>query len=173
MKKRNVEGIGGWLILVLIGLIYILITTGIDLISYISWVQHTDLHEITSYSSKHYNPYIKPQIILNIVFGLIRIGFPVWALILMFKKSPFFPRLMIICLIGSFFLTLIDWIFGYLFMANLNASFNVNPPSLLDDMMNSLGALVRACIWIPYFIWSKRVKATFLKWAKIDDAVES
>jgi hypothetical protein len=146
--KPKYKGIGGWLILIIIGLILTLIYSTLNTLL------------IISYMLPKYGYYlIKPDyalwgtaFIISFVDNILRVIVPIILLVLMFIKSRLFPIAMIIWLISEAVLGLINIVFQLILYTN-TASYTLIRVGIL---------IVSAAIWVPYFLVSKRVKATFL-----------
>jgi hypothetical protein len=79
----------------------------------------------------------------------------------MFRKNRYFPIAMIIYLISSVVLQGIDTYFAFKIYSSLpifEESLSEIYQMLIQDMLR---IVVSSTIWIPYFLVSKRVKATF------------
>jgi hypothetical protein len=140
--KPKYKGIGGWLILIIIGLILTLIYSTLNTLLIIS-------------SPKYWYYLIEPDYVLwiiSLVEIIIRVIVPIILLVLMFIKSRLFPKAMIIWLISEAVLGLINIVFQLIVYTN-PAGYTLIRVGIL---------IVSAAIWVPYFLVSKRVKATFL-----------
>jgi magnesium-transporting ATPase (P-type) len=142
-NRTKLKGIGGWLILVVIGLV-------VSIIQYLNYflegaVGPTGIE------------YLDNIITFESIGMVVFLGFTVYVLILMSKKSREFPK-----------------IFTYLILALLGFAFldfalmsDYSGPGASEAMETGLVAVVQAAIyaaiWIPYMRKSVRVKNTFVE----------
>ena len=156
-EKQSLEGIGGWLILVAIGIIvtpirivWLLMTVYPEMFSLGVW------EALTSQGSEFYDPLWAPIIIAEL---LINCGLLVVSLYLAYKfftKSKDFPK----WFIGIAIFSLV-WIIADAFAIKL-----VLPSEPIFDSETTqqlIRALIQVLIWVPYMLVSQRVKATFIK----------
>lgn len=156
-EKQSLEGIGGWLILVAIGIIvtpirivWLLMTVYPEMFSLGVW------EALTSQGSELYDPLWAPIIIAEL---LINCGLLVVSLYLAYKfftKSKDFPK----WFIGIAIFSLV-WIIADAFAIKL-----VLPSEPIFDSETTqqlIRALIQVLIWVPYMLVSQRVKATFIK----------
>ncbi len=153
---RQVSGIGGWLILPLIGLFisifklgYILLGTFFPLLASGNW------RVLTTPGSEYYDPLWGPVLVFEATGNLAFLIWVVVLLILLFSKSPAFPKTMIIFFVCNIAFLTIDMVLCR------------QIPLAASTWEESLGELVPvvigALIWIPYFLTSERVKNTFTR----------
>lgn len=140
----DLEGIGGWLILVAVGL-------GIGPLVSLSGVIR-DL--LMLYGAKYQNvlaarPGIAGLVLYEAVTNSIFLVALVALNILFYKKKRSFPSLMITFLASQLAFVLIDHL----------AARALQPSTGLAGVFRSLAGAV---IWIPYYLRSERVKATFI-----------
>jgi hypothetical protein len=152
---NKLRGIGGWLILVLIGLISALVKTSFDIEDLIETFQPVIRITITTYITVAHHPTFGVWVLYEVIFNALVIVFIICLLV--FSKSRFFPKLSIFYLIVVTFLHGIDYILGYEILPGLTESTSSYPST--DGILQ---ALATAVLWIPYFLVSKRVKTTFL-----------
>ncbi len=151
------KGLGGWLILVGLGLgiailrlLFILVTIFLPLFLQGQWSL------LTTQGSEHYHALWGPLIIFEIVGNLALITLAGYLLYLFFTKSHRFPRFFI----GYVLLQLLV-VIGDFFLANLiPAVASENNTESWTEMFRSI---IYALIWIPYMLRSKRVKNTFVE----------
>jgi hypothetical protein len=146
--------------LVLIGLIISLISVAVTLSDSMNLYKPEVWHTITTYGSEAYHPLFGTWIIYETALNIFVIIFTICLLILMFRKSRFFPKLMIFYFVSAVFLQGIDYYLSYRVLTDLpkvSEALGVYPS--IDLVMR---ALVQSVVWVSYFIKSKRVKATFL-----------
>ena len=155
-ENSELEGLGGWLVLVGIGLVLSPIRLVFQsAIVFVPVFQDGTWQAITDPNSAQFIPYvgmlISFEILVNISFLLMGIA----LLYLFFTKHKLFPKAYIGFSIISVSLLLIDaW-----------ASTLVFPDMPMFDAETAgelARGLVAAAIWIPYMLVSKRVKATFI-----------
>lgn len=151
MRNIQLRGIGGWLILVLIGLISALVKTIFALKGLLESSQPEISVTITRYITGGRPPIFGVWVLYEVIFNAVVIVFITCLLILMISKSRFFPIFLIVYLIVDTFLYGIDYILGL-----------PNAINLVPSQDGVLLAFATAVVWIPYLLVSKRVKATFL-----------
>jgi hypothetical protein len=137
------RGIGGWLILPAIGLIVSPLMMLLTLYNNLSV-----LNTLSAVEGRY--PGLRAAIISEILITAGMLGFQVYVAVLFFKTSRELPKMITILLAVNLVLMSIDaaWV-----------STIVGKPTGIAEMVR---ALVAACIWIPYFKSSQRVKATFV-----------
>jgi uncharacterized membrane protein len=158
VKPIEVHGlsIGGWLILVVIGLVVtpirigiILVTTHIPIFRDGSWAL------LTSPGATAYHPYWAPILVFEIIGNLLSMVLAFVTLVHLFRRSKRTPKLAISWYAWGVALVLIDTLAGNLIPA-------VAAHSDPDEVKEIARSIFAALIWIPYFLVSKRVKATFV-----------
>ncbi len=155
-KQKKYNKIGGWLILVAIGLILtpirLLVVVAKDLLPVFSGDTWSRL---TTPGTEAYHPLWAPLLLFEIIGNGLFFLFPIIAAIFFFQKRTFAPKLIIVLLLSNLVFVAIDY-----FAADLI------PFVASQDDTGSLMELVRvfiaSSIWVPYFLVSKRVKATFV-----------
>lgn len=155
--ESSPRGIGGWLLLVGLGLIvsplrigYFLATTHWPIFQNGSWGL------LTTPGSEAYHPLWAPLLVFEIIGNLGSIVLAIATLWLMFRKSRYTPRIAIAWLAWTAAVVVIDF-----FAADLIPA--VAAQSDPDSVKELVRSIVGAAIWIPYFLVSKRVKATFIQ----------
>jgi len=154
--QKQYDKIGGWLILVVIGLILapirLLVVLFKDLLPALSadtWSR------LTTPGTEAYHPLWAPLLLFEIIGNCLFIVSPIIIAIFFFQKRRFVPRLIIVLLLTNLVFVAIDY-----FAADLI------PFVAAQEDMGSLVELIRvliACtIWVPYFLVSKRAKGTFV-----------
>jgi len=155
-ENNNLEGINGWLILVAIGIIitpirsaYVLIPTYTEIFTTNVWAA------LTSPAYESYNALWAPILIGELIINSLIICSWLYMGYLFFTKKASMPK----WYIGIAF-------FSLLFIIADAYSISLVMPSepvFNPDTIKELGrALIMVCIWVPYMLVSKRVKATFV-----------
>jgi hypothetical protein len=150
------SGIGGWLILPAIGLAVSPFLQGFELVrETLPSLSPTVLMSLSDSTSANYSTLWVPGILFEAVSNILIFVLTLWlAYLFFFRKSALVPRLFIIWLASHVVIQMIDWL--------LTNSLPLAEPSA-NGVLTSLGrSIVNAAIWIPYFIWSIRVKNTFI-----------
>ncbi|WP_114777651.1 DUF3857 domain-containing protein [Botryobacter ruber] len=145
------EGIGGWLVLVTIGVCLTPITT-LSALFTDNYFNQTVWQELLNASSVSYSPALAAMLALELV---VNIAFLVYNLVLIrlfLSRRTSVPKLMVIFYGASFLLPVLQ----YVAMSALDLPID---SSAATDI--GRGFLV-AAIWIPYFYLSHRVKDTFV-----------
>ena len=156
-QKTEPSGLGGWLILPMLGLIFLpfklgalLVTTYMPIFSEGYW----DI--LTNPESEAYHAMWAPLLTYEIIGNLIFLLASVILLVLCFQKHHSFPKLMIIYFATNLVFVGIDF-----FAADLIPAVAAEPdPESTKELIRTL---VGAAIWIPYFKNSVRVRNTFTK----------
>jgi hypothetical protein len=156
-ENARYEGLGGWLILVGIGLVLspllLLVTLWTEFLPGFDpdrWRQMTDP------DSEYYNQYWAPIFLAEFGVNILMLLLGLVLLWLFFTKSRFFPTLYIFATgFGLAFLMLDAFIVSQAFP---------DTPMFDEEFTRSLlRSSVGALIWISYMLVSKRVKATFVR----------
>jgi hypothetical protein len=150
------RGIGGWLVLPAIGLtispffqLFGLLTDVLPAFEKPTW------EALTIPGGELYHPSTAALLSFEVAANICLIVFSVYLIYLFWNKSRQTPDLMVMWIAATALVIAIDtlWSMQIPFIAD-----NMDP-SFFKDMIRSL---VAAAIWIPYFMFSKRVKNTFV-----------
>ena len=153
--EKTYEGIGGWLILVAIALIRAPILFSVTLFrSVFPLLRHETWVALTTKDSEAYHPLWAPVIVSELVVNVIFLALAFLALILFFRRKRLFPKFMI----G---LMLANVIWGILLAFVYRKIPAMAEESLFD--VETVGQIIACAIWIPYFLVSKRARATFTR----------
>ena len=155
--NNRYRGIGGWLLLVLLGLaITPFRTLGMVITTYVPIFTSGQFSDLTDPASPNYHALwgvlLPAEVIGNMLLGAAAVV----GIILMFRKSRIFPKWMI-----GFYLFNLAFVIADSFVAEMI------PAVAAQDMSESGKEITRAvvgtAIWVPYMLVSKRVKATFVE----------
>jgi len=155
-NQSVLSGIGGWLILVAIGLCLTPLRIGAEVIQGVRSLEPVAWRVVTTPGSPAYHPLFGPLIVGEMVANAALL---VWAFVLLylfFTKRRAFPRAMIAFLIVRVAIQMAD-----IFVAR---SIPIAAASIGPRVYGSLaGNLLVVLVWVPYFLKSRRVAATFVR----------
>lgn len=84
----------------------------------------------------------------------------IWLIVLLAQHKRLAKRVAIAFLVANIVLGVVD----YAWASSIFSEYNINVDSEMSKQGGSIGrAIIFSCIWIPYFLVSKRVKATLTK----------
>jgi len=143
------EPLGGWLILLLIGLFFTPVIAIINLFD-TRYLTIAAWHNAGKYS---YANALKAHIIFK-VCGMVIIGcYAIFCLVLFLTRRDITPKYMI----GYLAFNLIFHVADYIIISSVSRM--AISPDFVRDIISSL---IAAAIWIPYFLKSVRVQQTFI-----------
>ncbi len=157
MNEKNLEGIGGWLYLVAIGIvispfkiIVMIFPTYYNLFRDGSW------KVLTTPGSEAYNPLWAPVLIAELSVNIALVALWIYIACIFFTRKKVFPKWYIGMLIFSVAFIIMDSYALKLVLPNEP----VFDPQTLKEFMRGVVAVL---IWVPYTLKSKRVKLTFVR----------
>lgn len=154
-RRDGPEGLGGWLILVALGLlrsaIVVAASTMRDLLPVF-----TDGHVWAAFDSgaSTYDPFYGLLVCVELVANVVLVIWPLVLLGLFFAKSRWFPSGYIALVAASFVIHVLDLVAAQSLDLMAEGEF-------ARGMLGLAPLVVSAAIWIPYMLVSKRVKNTF------------
>jgi transglutaminase-like putative cysteine protease len=140
--------VGGWLILIAIGLAATALVTGSNMVTgdYFSlhtWnVYHGNLHELN----------FRSLVVVEAIGNITLMVYAVFCLVLLLNKRDILP----VCITGYFAFGFVFFLTDYILAANISSKL---AETALSPLLRSI---VTAAIWIPYFKKSSRVQETFI-----------
>ena len=157
MEDKKLEGLGGWLILVGFGVIFAPLRIATQMLPlYLNMFSDGTFAAVTTPGTEAYNPIWKLILLgeMTINIGLIL----AWLYIcfLFFSKRTVFPKWFITISLFTLSFIVLD-AFAIKMVLPEQPIFDAET---LKELMRSL---ISSCIWVPYMLVSKRVKATFVK----------
>lgn len=161
-ERSELKGLGGWLILVGIGVVLApvrLLATYIPI--YLPIFSDGTWAALAAVESPAYHPFWGPLLVGEVIFNSCMVAASVYLIYLFFSKHYLFPKVYItIAAVSLVFIPLDAWLVSFVMPDE-----NILDPQTLKEFGR---ALVGGLIWVPYMLLSKRVKATFIE--KIPDA---
>jgi len=157
-SEQKVKGLGGWLILVGIGVVFgpirLLVTV---LPTYLAIFDDGTWEALTTVGSEAYHPLWGPFLVGEISLNLGMFVAGVCLLYLFFSKHFFFPKLYVaVVAVSVVSIPLDSWILTSFILPEEP----VLDPDTVAEFVRALGSGI---IWIPYMLMSKRVRATFVE----------
>ena len=153
----EISGLGGWLILIQLGLIGTLFNAVVNLITFTLPSLFSDTWTLfTTKGSYLYHALWGPFFIFEAVYTVLLIGFSIYVLVVFYSKKKILPRLMIILYAGSLAYAIIDY--------SLVQQIPIAGEIVNGNPLRNLVRPTLTCLFfIPYFLKSVRVKNTFIK----------
>ncbi|MBC7921404.1 MAG: DUF2569 family protein [Ferruginibacter sp.] len=148
------ENIGGWLILVAIGLV----VSPFKILIFLFTNNFFDLavwETITQTTSAAYNPGLAALIVTEMIFNLAILVTSVVCALLFFGRRSSFPKIFILY-------AAVNALFVVLDTALVSGMNGLTESDARSNTSEAVRAIVYAAIWIPYFYLSQRVKRTFV-----------
>jgi hypothetical protein len=153
----GISGLGGWLILVQVGIYITMLMLLLQLFQYsIPAISPETWNVFTSNKSEFYHPLWGPVLIFETLYNILLLIFCVYILFNLYKRKFILPRLMILFYSTSLIVGIIDSILLY----QIPFARETEDGNSLRDTARSI---ITCAIWIPYFMKSKRVKNTFVR----------
>jgi len=141
--------IGGWLILICIGLVVTPISVIISLVNK-NYFDQSAWNHLNTYS---YAAALKSQQVFSVLGYVIIACYAIFCLVLFLKRRDILPKY----IIGYFSFALAFHVANYVFIAS------VTHYEIPQEYFNGITrSAVVAAIWIPYFLKSSRVHETFI-----------
>lgn len=155
-NNEDLRGIGGWLILVMIGLVVSPIRIGWVLYSdYLPMFQDGTWEMLTVPGGEAYHELWKPLLAFEIAGNVITILLALITLFLLIRKSRWTPGFAIAWLLLGLVFVVADYLLAQ--KIPLIVELGTDPETMREIVRSIIGA----AIWVPYWLVSKRVKATF------------
>lgn len=150
------RGLGGWLILVALGLIATPIRLAVNVTGNLFPILTSgQWEELTTPGSVAYHALWAPLIIFEVFANLFFMILALILIFLFFTKSERFPRVYI-----AFLMLNLVFVVGDSLLAGLIPAIAAdNSPESNQEVVRSL---IGTAIWVPYMLVSKRVKNTFV-----------
>jgi hypothetical protein len=151
------QKIGGWLILCAIGLILYPVQTLVFLFTeLIPALSPENWSALTSPASSYYHSFLAPLVIAEMVGNICFFIFSICLVVFFFQQRKYAPKLIIFFLAGNLIFVGFDyWVTTFIIIRSSSID--------MDATINFVRTMVAGMVWIPYFIFSKRVGKTFVK----------
>jgi transglutaminase-like putative cysteine protease len=154
LVEPRLAGIGGWLILVMIGLLVRPLLLGFTIWQNADAYAPTTWHELTTPTGANYHALWAPVLIIELLANIGMLGLSILVIILFFQQRRTFPAFYITLLVGSAVLVVLDSVvIQWLPIEDFASS--------EQDLREVVRTVTYAVIWSLYALKSRRVKATF------------
>ncbi len=156
-RPQGPQGLGGWLILLGLGVALSPIRMGVEVFTtYANLVSSGAWAALGSAESDHYIPFWQPLLVVEMFINAALIVAWIYMASQFFMKKAKFPRLYTAVILFTIAFLLLDaWAFSFLMPGG-----EIFDP---DTTKTIIRTVISALIWIPYLRVSKRVKATFIR----------
>lgn len=159
VAKDPLDGIKGWLILVAIRVYLAPLALGVALFSEFAAFGDPSITEL----AKAYPTYVS-LMWLGVALAVINFAGAIFVLYLFVKKRKSLPKWWITFELYTLAITFIVPLFYYLYAVSaLNLSVAYTDFFEPGELRMLIKSVLSSCIWIPYMLVSKRVKATFTR----------
>lgn len=157
------KGLGGWLILVIIGLFLTVIFQVYGVFESITLFTGGTVEVLSNPASGAHIPGYAGALKFELVAEILFLAYAVYLIFLFFKKSKKFPKYYVTFLIASVVYVVLD----YLILSSLTVS-SSEMKQVIDETLSGQGTeigrtVIPAIIWGLYITKSKRAKATFVE----------
>jgi len=153
---KDKEGLGGWLILVGIGLVFGSIGLLAHLNVYKEIFSDGTWEALTMPNSDSYTPLFGILMSLELIGNCVFLIAYICLTFFFFKKKRNFPKFYIITILANLAFVLVDILFT-------KVVFPAEPMFDQETSRDVIGQIVSCAIWIPYMLKSVRVRNTFVK----------
>lgn len=154
--QEDLQGLGGWLMLVGIGVVVGPIRNGFTYFTlYKDLFESGDWNFATTPGTSAYHPFWATLLSLEIIINVGLLIAMVYLAYLFFTKRKQFPKFFIGIAVVSLVFIIIDALSIKIVLPNEP----IFDPDTIKELIRTLVVVV---IWIPYMLRSKRVKATFI-----------
>lgn len=157
----ELTGIGGWLVLVAIGVTLrpLVLLGQLVMGSHDSFNQNV-WEAMTIPGNESYQAALAPLIITETAGNLLLLIGSILVLVLFYRRRRTFPPTFIVLLAFSATFLVFDAWAGTSLLKNEETT---KPGALGEGTTSAIQAVMQAVIWIPYLLVSRRVKATFTR----------
>lgn len=156
-EEKQLEGIGGWLIIIAIGIVL----TPIRVV-YNMWLVYPQIFSdgtwetLTTQGTPSYHPFWGPILVCEIGINTLLIVAWLFMAYLFFSKKKMFPKMYIFMMLFSLVFIVLD-AFAIKIVIPDMAIFD---PETTKEVFRSV---IGVAIWVPYMLVSKRVRNTFVR----------
>jgi len=155
-EKKDIKGLGGWLILVGFGILFSPLRSIALLFPIYKEIFANGTWEIlTTPGTEVYNILWAPILLSEIGINIILLIVWVYIAYLFFTKKKLFPKMYIGIMLFSLIFIVVDAFAIQIVLPD-------EPTFDKDTLKELFRSVIAIAIWVPYMLVSKRVKATFI-----------
>jgi hypothetical protein len=156
-NEHNLVGLGGWLVLIAIGVIVRPLVLGWQLVRDFGYAFNLNTWEaLTTPGTEAYDPVYGPLIASEVIGNTVLVSASLLLVLLFFRRKRAFPAVFIALMVFSLLFIAADtWA-----AENLIKDSEPEAPS---NTMEIVKVFIQCVIWIPYMVNSRRVKLTFTR----------
>jgi hypothetical protein len=155
-NDKSLNGLGGWLILIGIGIVFGPLQMLMEFIPLYSEMFTNGSYEVlTTPGSIAYNPFWAPVVITELLVNILILLTAVYIAVKFFTKKSNFPKWYIGLAVFTLVFLVIDAFAIKLVLPNAAV---FDPDTVKEIFLQ----VFRVLVWVPYMLKSKRVKATFV-----------
>jgi len=150
--REGLSGIGGWLILVAIGITVRPFTILVSIIKTLPSYSTTTWAALTTPGADRYNAFWAPTLLLELLFNIVMLIFACLLAWLFYRRKRQFPVVFVWVMGISIFVNLCDKVLA-----------SALPLTTPTNWARFVGSAVVALLWIAYMRRSQRVRNTFVE----------
>ncbi|TCM68075.1 uncharacterized protein DUF2569 [Acinetobacter calcoaceticus] len=155
-EKKELRGLGGWLILVAIGLVLSASAVLVSIYPFFEMLSAEKWEILAAFEPETFNSELRSIIFAEIGFNILLFFAFLYVIYLFFSKHYLFPKFFIAIQVVVIFYILVDS-----YVVSLIPP--MEPMLDYDTIKSLVRALIYAAFWITYMLKSERVKQTFVE----------
>lgn len=157
LSPDHPKGLGGWLVLVQIGLYLTLISTVLTIFQFFTSTLGSETWDtLTTPGRVDYHTLWKPTLLFEVIANVVIVLLVAYLLTLLYNKKSVFPHWLIFFYLGNLLVLIVDAVL----LSNIPSSDEWVSGNRVQDIARNL---LTCLIWITYVLRSKRVRNTFVE----------